>query len=151
MQTIDLSLPETEFQRLNGLYPATVKSSTIGERAVELVKFYFRTLDPQCQFSGPTEGIDLHIVGTQFRERVEIKGTADADIAWGKLKVSGGPCHQHLLEELPLYRVVGVYDRKPRIFVLKYSEDFEMIPEARWALKPRQAARVQDSGRTVHR
>lgn len=139
MQTINLNLPEREFERLNGLYPPTVKSATVGERASDLVKFYFRTVDPDCQFIERIGGIDLEVTGDRLSVRMEIKGTADADIAWMKLKVSGEPSYRHLREGLPLYRVVGVYDRNPRIYVLKYAEDFEMIHEPRWALRPRRA------------
>ncbi len=144
MRTIELDLPEAEFERLNALYPPTAKSSTVGERAVELVKFYFRTLDCDCQFHVPGGGVDLEVTGKELSERIEIKGTADADIAWMKLKVSGKPCYDRLLEDLPLYRVLAVYDRNPRICVLKYSEDFEIVSELRWALRPRRVRTFPD-------
>ena len=137
MYTIDLNLPETEFERLNALYPPTVKSFNVGERAIELVKFHFRARDSNCEFRVPNDGTDLEVVSEAGSERIEVKGTADSGIAWSKLKVSGNLSHACLHADAPLYRVVGVYDRAPRIHVLKHSEDFEMIPEARWAVKAR--------------
>lgn len=137
MITIQINLPEAEFQRLNALYPPTVKSSNVGDRAIELVKFHFRTLDPKCQFREPNDGTDLEVLSGTSSERIEVKGTADSDIAWTKLKVSGNASYQQLLNDTPLYRVVSVYDRAPCIHILKHSEDFEMSAEARWAVKAR--------------
>lgn len=137
MRTINIDVPESEFERLNALYPPTAKSSTVGERAIELVKFHFRTIDSNCQFRVPGGGVDLEVTANGISERMEIKGTADPGIAWMKLKVSGKPCYDRLLEGLPLYRVVAVYDRAPRIYVLTYAQDFELAVEPRWALKPR--------------
>jgi len=82
MLRIGLDLPEAEFQRLNTLYPANRKSSTLGARAIELVKFHFRGLDPQCRFRVPDDGTDLEIIQGGSSQRIEVKGTADSDIAW---------------------------------------------------------------------
>jgi hypothetical protein len=99
--------------------------------------FYFRSLDANCEFRKIVRGVDLEVTRNGTTECIEIKGTADSEISWAKLKVSGVPCHEQLQRDFPLYRVVSVYDRAPRIHILKYSEDFEMQPEPRWALKPR--------------
>ena len=138
MISVPINLTEQEFQRLNALYPPTAKSSNVGGRSVELVQFYFRTIDPQCQFRVPNDGTDLVVTTGGATIQIEIKGTADTDIAWSKLKVSGNPSHQQLLNDVPLYRVVAVYDRAPTIHILKHSEDFEMNPEPRWSVKKRQ-------------
>lgn len=137
MIAIQIQLPEAEFQRLNAVYPPTVKSANVGDRAIEIVQFHFRAEDPQCQFRKPTDGTDLEICTAGNSVRIEVKGTAASNLAWGKLKVSGGPSYQQLLNDVPLYRVVAVYDRTPRIYVLKHSQDFEMIPEPRWRMKAR--------------
>lgn len=137
MVTIPINLPETEFQRLNALYPPTVNSANVGNRAIELVRFYFRSLDSDCQFRVPNDGTDLEIVRAGSSERIEVKGTADADIAWIKLKVSSLLSYQQLLDNVPIYRVVAVYDRAPRIHVLRHAQDFEMIAEPRWSVRAR--------------
>src|SRR5437762_7559142 len=114
MRTIDLAIPESEFARLNALYPPTIKSSTVGRRAIELVQFHFRTQDPACKFLEPGNGIDLEVTRGEQVDRIEVKGTADRNIAWMKLKVSGKPCYAHLIAGIELYRVVAVYERDPR-------------------------------------
>ena len=140
MEKIQLNVPENEFQGLNQLYPPSLKSFNIGERAIELVKFYFRGKDPSCSFSIPTDGSDLEMKCRNSTERIEVKGTADTEIAWTKLKVSGEPSHKLLLEGLALYRVCGVYNRDPVIFIMHYSSDFEMVPEPRWSVRAKTTA-----------
>ena len=134
LETVALSVPEPEFARLNSLYPPTVKSSTVGDRAIELVQFYFRTQDAACTFRFPGNGCDLETQVNGTTHRIEVKGTADLDIAWTKLKVSGAPSYNALLNGMPLYRVTGVYERNPVLFILRYQHDFEMQPEARWSI-----------------
>lgn len=135
MIAIPIDLDEDEFRRLNALYPPSEKSSNVGKRSVELVQYYFRKLDPSCQFRVLKKGVDLEIVQGSKIQRIEIKGTARDHLAWNQLKVSGSPSYDELRKDTPLYRVVSVYDRTPTIYVLTYSEDFDMIPEARWSVK----------------
>ena len=135
MQEIQLSISAAEFKRLNNLYPNTGKSSNVGKRAEELVKYHFRALYPSCEFTEQNDGSDLLIKWPDGEEKIEIKGTADKSIAYNKLKVSSEDSYKLLSNGLPMYRVVSVYDRKPKIFVLKYSEDFVMESEARWKVK----------------
>lgn len=139
MKELAINLTETEFERLNALYPPTAKSSNVGDRAEELVRFYFRSLNPECTFEKATDGADLRINDGPQSFEIEVKGTAKNNVAWGQLKVSGNPSHIRLSNGLPLYRVVSVYDRAPRILVLIHDEDFTMEPEARWAVKNRNA------------
>lgn len=137
MRDIKLLIPESEFERLNVAYPATAKSWTVGARTIEIVEFYFRTsVDAACQIlRGPSRGIDLQITHAGGVEQIEVKGTASSDLAWGQLKVSGQPSYENLLADTPLYRVVSVYERDPIIYVMTYSDDFDIVPEPRWRLK----------------
>lgn len=135
MQDFEIILDEKEFNRLNSLYPQTGKSSDVGKRAEELILYYFRQLHPECQFSYPKDGADLLVTWTGGSEKIEIKGTADSNIAWSKLKVSGKDSHDLLERGLPMYRVTSIYERNPRIFILIHGEDFLMEPEPRWLVR----------------
>ena len=135
MERIDLIISELEFIKLNKEYPNTGKSSFVGERAIELVKIHFRNQDNTCIFMKPTDGGDLIISCNDRRLKIEVKGTAETDICWMKLKVSGTPSYNLLAQGMPLYRVCGVNERSPVIFILYYSQDFDMIPEPRWRLR----------------
>lgn len=135
MNLIKVDLPEAEFARLNSLFPPTIKSSNVGERAVELVMLHFRSRHAGCTFTKNIDGYDLQVEWDGGEEKIEIKGTADDTIAFWKLKVSGKRSYELLLNGTPIYRVVSVYSRSPSIYVLKHGEDFEMNEEPRWALK----------------
>jgi len=139
MDTIEIDLIEQEFTRLNELYPPTVKSATVGKRAEELVKYYFRCIHPDSRFTDPKDGADLLVEWDSSSVKIEIKGTEDDTVAWSKLKVSGADSHKLLEEGLPLYRVISVYDRNPKILVLSHGIDFIMEPEDRWAVKQAKA------------
>lgn len=134
MERIELNVNDDEFAKLNKHYPKNGKSSDIAKRAIELVKLYFRSKYPNCDFSIPTDGSDLEITFANTTQRIEVKGTAATDIAWAKLKVSGEPSYKLLLNGLLLYRVCGVYKRNYTIFVLQYGSDFKMKPEPRWSI-----------------
>jgi len=136
MERIYLTIPEPEFVKLDRLYPNNGKSSVVGERATEIVKVYFTSQDNNSTFEKPTDG-DLKITSKDRVLKIEIKGTAEKDICWMKLKVSGEPSYKSLIQGMPLYRVCGVYERSPVIYVLYYSQDFDMIPEPRWSIRPK--------------
>jgi len=137
MEIIDIELPEEEFERLNSAYPFTMQSAKVGQRSVEIVKWHFKTIDPTCNFDNGQTDVDLRVTSKANIYDIEIKGTADEDIAWMKLKVSGKRSYQKLKNGMPIYRVCNVYSKKPRIFILNYNGDFEMIPEDRWSIRPR--------------
>ncbi|WP_419571852.1 hypothetical protein [Rheinheimera sp.] len=139
MERLEINIAEAEFANLNSLYPPTVKSSTVGARALALVKIHFRVTDPTCSFRENVEDCDLEVTSRGNVTRVEVKGTADQDVAWSKLKINGTPSHGALLAGMPLYRVVGVYERNPAILVLRYGIDFTTVPEPRWGVKRAEA------------
>jgi DNA-binding sugar fermentation-stimulating protein len=128
MEIIDIELPEEEFERLNSEYPFTMQSAKVGNRSVAIVKWHFRTIDPNCKVDNTRTDLDLRVTIKEKLYEIEIKGTADEDIAWMKLKVSGKRSYEKLKNGMPLYRVCNVYSKKPRIFILNYNDDFDMIP-----------------------
>lgn len=129
MKKIELLLDDREFALLRGLKTA--------KAAVEICKIYFRRQNPDVAFPPSPNKADLHV---QFPSTagfdVEVKGTEEPDIAWNQLKVSGKPSHDMLKDGMSLYRVSNIGSRKVSIFILKYGEDFEMIPEPRWTIRP---------------
>jgi len=143
--TVRLSAREKKW--LDSKYPPGKGSGLIGKRSEEIVKIYFSRMDPNCKFSAPKNGADLEVVFStgESSSIVEIKGTADSDIAWSKLKVSSEHTKRMLIDEgVPIYRVTKVFEDEPVIYVLRYGKDFELQPEARWAVK-----RVTSGRRTV--
>lgn len=135
MDRLEINIEEYEFSNLNSLYPPTVKSSNVGGRALALMKIHFRSIDPKCSFRENVEDCDLEITSQGKIIRIEVKGTADREVAWSKLKINSTASHRALLAGMPLYRVVGVYERNPAILVMKHGDDFTMVPEPRWSVK----------------
>jgi len=135
MKTIDISLTDNQFSILNEQYPITAKtSSSIGKRAEEIVKYYFGSVHPSCQFTKPKGGADLLVEWDAESIKIEIKGTDDNSVSFGKLKVSSLASHDLLKDGLPLYRVISIFNKNPKILILKYGVDFVMKPEPRWSV-----------------
>jgi hypothetical protein len=121
MERQPVELTGDEYERLNTKYPESEGSSVIGKRAEEIVKIYFRKRDPQCQFAKPPKGADLHVVlsGEAPSLVIEVKGTKSAEVEWQQLKVSSQHSRDLLAEKrVPVYRVTGVFERLPLIYVL---------------------------------
>lgn len=133
METINFKLNEIQFDHLNNNFPISKKSSLIGQRAVEILKFYFEEKYSGSTFRVPNDGCDLEVLPLKIK--LEIKGTSSSEIAWSQLKVSGNPSYNQLLNGLPLYRVTNVYEKDVIFYIMKCSEDFEMVPEPRWRIK----------------
>lgn len=111
-------------------------------RAEEIVKIYFRRIDPKCNFSRPRNGADLEVLFSNGQDRLvlEIKGTEASTVAWQKLKVSSKHSWRHLVEErIPLYRVTSVFGKSPSIIELLHDRDFTLEPEPRWSIKPKRS------------
>lgn len=136
MEIIDLDLPKEFFERLNSSFPlGDMQSSVIGKRSVEIVKWYLLTKDQNCTFDQYQSDADLRVTLNGITIDIEVKGTTDSDISWIKLKVSGKKSYDKLLSGMPIYRVCSIYKQNPRIYILTYKDDFEMIPEPRWSIK----------------
>lgn len=112
------------------------KNSHVGNVAVGLVKLFFLSQDPDATFSIGDKGADLEVNYNGMVERFEIKGTVEGDIAWQKLKVSSQDCYNCLKKGMRLIRVTGVGSRMVGVHFLKFGEDFDLVPEVRYAVKP---------------
>lgn len=82
------------------------------------------------------EGADLRVSKNGSTERIEVKGTKSRDLAWAQLKVSSRASYAALSSgAASMYRVTDVDGSEPRVHVLKYGRDYELIPEPRWAAR----------------
>ena len=105
---------------------------------MEICRIYFRRQNPNVTFPSSPNKADLHVLLPNAPGfDIEVKGTKERGVAWNQLKVSGQPSHDMLKKGMPLYRVANIGERNVTIFVLEYSEDFEMIPEPRWTIRPK--------------
>jgi hypothetical protein len=86
----NFSISQEELIHLLTLYPNTGKNSDIGKIAVEIAKMYFYSKDNSHTFVTNKAGIDLSVVKNGITELFEIKGTADKEISWNKLKNNYG-------------------------------------------------------------
>ena len=101
---------------------------------------HFLRLDPATTFRTEIDDADLEITdSTGETVRIEVKGTADPGIAWGKLKVSGTASYNALVAGMSVYRVCDVEGKQVQVFVMKYPNDFTLTPEPRWRLSPNAA------------
>ena len=113
------------------------KNSHVGHVAIEIVKLFFSSKDPNAVFQTGKNGADLEVCYLNARECFEVKGTVDTSISWPKLKVSSQACYDSLTKGMTLIRVTGVGSTKPILYFMKYGEDFELKYEARWAVLPK--------------
>ena len=66
---------------------------------------------------------------------IEVKGTQAKHIAWNQLKISGDASKNGIVDGWPVYRVFGVFERTPRIYILRHNDDFTLKREVRWTFK----------------
>jgi hypothetical protein len=130
---IKVSLSAQEFEKFGELKTA--------DKAIEIVKKHLQDkYGSNIEIHvGDTLGADIRIVfkNEEGREElIEVKGTKKPNVAWSQLKVSSKQSHENLQKGIPLYRVIDVDSKTPRILILKYGRDFIMEPEHRWAVKP---------------
>jgi hypothetical protein len=134
MTTVNFSISVEQLNDLLTLYPNTGKNSDVGKIAVEVAKLYFSSLSGLTSFTTNKKGIDLTVEVNGLVEKYEIKGTADKDISWRKLKVSSQNCHDHLVNGMTLIRITNIGSTAMTFHFLRYQEDFELIPEPRWSV-----------------
>lgn len=134
MRKCDFNITEDILRNLLKNHPNMGKNSHVGYVAVKIVELYFKSLDSNVHFSKGTKGADLEVNYLGLTEYFEIKGTADPNICWQKLKVSSQTCHDALKNGMTLIRVVNVGTLTPILYFMKYGEDFNLIPEPRWAV-----------------
>jgi hypothetical protein len=134
MTTHQFSITKEQLTDLLKLYPNTGKNSDVGKIAVEIAKLYFLSLNAETSFITNRNGIDLSLTIDGQIEYYEIKGTADIDISWNKLKVSSQNCHDNLVNGMILIRITNIGSTEMILHFLKYEEDFMLIPESRWSV-----------------
>lgn len=140
MKTFEIHLTDEEFETLNNQFPNTKASSTVGRRAESLIKLHYLKVDSNAEFSNPRDGADL-LVKTKGEEiKIEIKGTAQNNLNRNNIKVTGQRSYQALINGLPLYRVAGVFEKRPKVYVLLHGIDYTLEQEQRWVARPRSKA-----------
>jgi hypothetical protein len=138
MEHYKIEFTNEEYERLNSEYPKSNGSGLIGSRAKEIVRIYFRRMDPQCTFVNAPSGVDLQVVPSDGSpsQSIEIKGTASPGMAWSQLKVSSTRSWELLSNQtIPVYRVRAVFSKAPSIYILQHGRDFILVPEPRWTFK----------------
>lgn len=137
MEHYTVQLTDTEYDRLDQEFPPGDSNSLIGRRAEAIVKIYFRRHDAHCSFAPGRPGSDLQVKIADVEPiSIEIKGTAAHRLSWQQLKVSSSMSHKALCDGVLVYRVCGVFEQAPEIYILRYGIDFTLEPEARWTFKP---------------
>jgi len=134
MTTHNFSITQDQLNSLLTFYPNTGKNSDVGKLAVEIAKLYFLSTADTATFITNRKGIDLSTTINEVVENYEIKGTADKNISWNKLKVSSQNCHDHLVNGMTLIRITNIGSTEMIFHFLKHNEDFELIPEPRWSV-----------------
>ena len=130
---LHVPLTDDEFGKLNSMSTA--------KKAVEIVKKHLRDKysERSIEIREDVRGADIRVVfkdGSEKDEMIEVKGTVQPSIAWGQLKVSLRSSYDALVSGVPMYRVMGVDSRNPRIVVLSYGKHFLLEEECRWAVRP---------------
>ncbi|WP_283637076.1 hypothetical protein [Aquaticitalea lipolytica] len=128
-------LTNEQLIELTNKFPNTGKNSHVGKLAVEIAKLYFQEKYINPEFNEKIKGVDLSVLINNKQEDYEIKGTVDSNIAFDKLKVSGKPCYDKLVNGQILLRICDIGKQEVKLHFLKFNEDFTMIPEPRWSVK----------------
>jgi len=134
MRRVEFSITQKQLDELRTLYPNMGKNSDVGKLAVEISKLYFLSINPSTTFVVNKNGIDITTNTDGFVENYEIKGTADKNISWNKLKVSSQSCFNHLTTGMTLIRITNIGCTNMTIYFLRYKVDYELIPEPRWSV-----------------
>jgi len=121
----------TELLRSN---PNLGKNSHIGNLAVKIVELYFLSVDPKATFVINKKGIDIEVKYLNKIECFEIKGTADVNISWAKLKVSSKKSHDALINGMTLIRVTNIGNTTMNLYFMQHGIDFKLLPEPRWSV-----------------
>ena len=136
MRTEDFKIPEEYLNKLI-MDSKDGKNSHIGNLAIEIVKLYFLSMDPNTQFVlGKRNQPDITVKSKGNSCEYEVKGTQNSDIAFGQLKISSKYCYQKLVNGTEIIRVTNLRKVDMQIHFLKYGEDFIMKEEPRWAVFP---------------
>jgi len=132
----EFALPPAQLEELQKKYWNQGKNSHIGDFAVEIAKLYFQSQDEEAICTIVKDGTDLEVCCKGAITRYEVKGTTDDDVAYQKLKVSSQASYDALVGGTTLVRVTSVGKAKVRLHFLQFGTDFDLIEEARWAVRP---------------
>src|SRR5215212_1143629 len=140
MTTLVFKINIEQRNELLSRFPNLEKNSHVGRYAFEVAKLYFLAQDTNAVFTPCTTGGDVGVMCNGRYEEFEVKGTADPDICFQKLKVSSKPCHDALISGMRLIRITCIGKLEMKIHFMKHQEDFILIQEPRWAVvKPRKS------------
>jgi len=134
MTQIPFSINQEQLQALLALYPNVGKNSDVGKLAIGVAKLFFLFKDPNTAFVTNKNSIDLSTSINGIIENYEVKGTADKDICWNKLKVSSQCCYDNLIKGMTMIRITNIGTTEMSFYFLKHGEDFELVTEPRWAV-----------------
>ena len=137
MEQKPFTVPLQELQFLRTQYPRAEfkNNSEVGKLAVEVVKLYFRSLDPHASFDKIGKGSALKIEYAGNFEIFEIKGTTSKDFAEGQLKISSIKSYDGLVAGRRIIRVTNVWQQNVTLFFMKITEDFTLLQEPRWSIQ----------------
>lgn len=131
----NFQITEIQLQELLLANPNMGKNSHVGNLAVKIVELFYLSRYPNAVFVTGKKGADIEIFYDGKVEKFEVKGTADKNISWSKLKVSSQNCYECLVAGMTLIRVTGVGTISPKLHFLKYGNDFILVHEVRYAVR----------------
>ena len=127
MDIVKVNIPETEYSRLNQLYPEYSQRANPDKRAMEIVKYYFKSKDAGNKVE-ETSGGDLQVTVRGETVTLDVKGTGDLDVSWIQLKASCRPSFEKLKKGAHLYRVCSVYELIPQFYILRKPDEYDELP-----------------------
>ena len=128
----EVALNDRECRRLQNLRTS--------EKAIEITKKYLKSKFPSRQYfiDEDKKGADLKVISKSMNrtvKRIEVKGTISDSLKFSQLKISSKKTYESLKNGVPIYRVMNVSSRKPRIAILYFGKDFQIVCEDRWAVR----------------
>ena len=138
-------LPDPIEVRLSKSDRRSIADCSPAKKAEHIVRMYLHQKHGrEVNIEHDNNGADLRVSVGCETERIEVKGTKDTGISWGKLKVSSQQCYEALESRAArLYRVVDIDSATPRIYILEYDAHYRLVREPRW-----RAAAISTKGRT---
>ena len=133
LDRIKFTISKQDFKRLQKTYHNRGKNSHVGKYGIEVGKLYLRSLGGQ-QIATEIDSVDLQAQLDGNTIKYEVKATADAKIAFSKLKVSSKVNHKMLIQGMEIMRICKIGQQTVDIYFLKYGKDFTLKEEPRWRL-----------------
>jgi len=110
------------------------KYSSAEKRAMLIARFFLEIdYDPtEYNYSEPNAGPDITLTKGKKTLNYEVKGTADHELAWAKLKVSSRESARLIKSKMPVLRVMNVMTPRPLVAELICGVHFDLVEEPRW-------------------